>query len=174
MPETIFVSDWDGLARIALVGVPGYIALVFILKVAGKRTLSRMDSFDLVVTASLGSTLAITILSKSVVLAEGILAMALLSFMQLFISWLSVRSDTVSSLIKPEPRMLFFRGEFLEAAMRKERVEKKEVLQALRVQGIASLADVESVVLEADGSFSVVKRPEIRDGSTLSGLHGPS
>ncbi len=120
---TVFFSDWNGLARITFVGVPGYIALVFILKVAGKRTLSKMDSFDLVITASLGSTLAITMLSKSVVLAEGIVALALLSFMQLFISWLSVRSDTVSSLIKPEPSMLFFRGEFLEAAMRKERVE---------------------------------------------------
>lgn len=74
-----------------IVGVPAYVALVFILRLSGKRSLSQMNAFDLFVTVSLGSTLATVLLSKSVALAEGIAALALLLFLQFSITWLSVR-----------------------------------------------------------------------------------
>jgi len=76
--EHFFYDGWDGLARIVMVGTLGYAALVGCLRWSGKRTLAKMNAFDLIVTVSLGSILASLLLNKEVPLAEGILAFSLL------------------------------------------------------------------------------------------------
>ena len=51
--EAIFFSGWDGLLRTLVVGVLAYVVLVGFLRLSGKRTLSKMNAFDLVVTVAL-------------------------------------------------------------------------------------------------------------------------
>lgn len=167
----MFFNSWAGMARTALVGILAYAALILFLRVSGKRTLSKMNAFDFVVTVALGSTLATIILSKDTPLAEGLLALALLILLQFIITWLSVRSKSVSRLVKAEPRLLFYQGEFLWSAMKTERVNEGEVLQAMRGQGLNHNA-VEAVVLETDGSFSVVKRIDDDKVTVLSNVSG--
>lgn len=169
MSPVLFYS-WDGLARVALVGIPAYLSLILILRITGKRTLSKMNAFDLVVTVSLGSTLAASMLSKDIALLESILAFALLCLLQLTVTWLSVRSEKIARLVKSEPQMLFHKGHFLENAMRKERVVRDEVLQAIRSQGLDSLEDVEAIILETDGTFSVVKKSPRGNDSAISNI----
>ena len=148
--------------RVVVAGTCAYGALVLLLRVSGKRTLSKMNAFDLVVTIALGSTLATVLLARDVALAEGVTALGLLIFLQYIITWLSVRSQGVSRLVKAEPRLLFHQGEFLRQAMRKERVNEGEILQAMRGQGIGSREEVAAVVLETDGSLSIIKAADGR------------
>ncbi len=68
--------------------------------------------------------------------------------------------------------MLLYRGVFLAGALRRERVTEGEVRAAVRQRGIASLDGVAAVVLETDGSFSVVTRTESRDASALVAVGG--
>ena len=82
MDESMVFSSWAGLLRVLIVGTLAYVALVLLLRVSGKRTLSKMNAFDLVVTVALGSTLATVILSKDVALTEGVTAFALLIGLQ--------------------------------------------------------------------------------------------
>ena len=91
-------------------GTLAYVALVLFIRISGKRTLTKLNAFDLVVTVALGSTLATVLLNDSVALAEGVLAMALLIFLQFVITWLSVRSPWFESLVKSEPTLLLHRG----------------------------------------------------------------
>ena len=149
-------DSWTGLGRVLLVGTLAYLALVFLLRISGKRTLTRLNAFDLVITVALGSTLATVLLSKSVALAEGALALGLLILLQYAIAWLSVRSPKFQALIKAEPTLLLHRGRFLEGAMRAERITNAEVLAALRASGAADARCVVAVVLETDGSLSVI------------------
>ncbi|RYZ79304.1 MAG: DUF421 domain-containing protein, partial [Proteobacteria bacterium] len=79
------------LARTLTLGLMSYIGLVFLLRVSGKRALSKMNAFDLIVTVALGSTLATVLLSKDVSLIQGFAALALLLLMQFVVTWLSVR-----------------------------------------------------------------------------------
>ena len=153
-----------------MVGICAYGALLLLLRISGKRTLSKMNAFDLVVTVALGSTLATILLSNDIALAEGLLALALLIGLQFIITWLSVRSKTVSRLVKDEPRLLFHKGEYLQNAMRAERVNREELLQAMRSQGISRLEQVEAVVLETDGTFSIVERSEAEGATALSNV----
>ncbi len=151
----MFFQGWSGLARVGLVGILAYVVLVVFLRVTGKRTLSKMNAFDLVVTVALGSALATTMLSKTVAYAEGMLALLLLIGLQFAVTWLSVRSERFQSLVKAQPSLLVHRGRWLDAALRRERVTREEVLASLRQQGAASVEDA-TVVLETDGSLSVI------------------
>ena len=82
--------------------------VLLLLRVSGKRTLTKINAFDLVVTVALGSTLATVLLTKSVALAEGLTAFVLLIFLQFVLIWLSVRSRAVSRLVKSEPTLLVY------------------------------------------------------------------
>lgn len=157
----MFFESWMGLVRVVVIGVAAYAALIFMLRAAGKRTLSKMNAFDLVVTVALGSTFATILISRSVPLAEGILALALLISLQYAITWLSVRSERVQALVKSEPTLLMRDGVFLEEAMRRQRVTRAEVLAALREEGNEDIDSVSAVVLETDGTMSVVRKPTV-------------
>ncbi len=78
----MFFDSWQGIGRVIVVGTLAYAALITILRISGKRTLTKMNAFDLVVTMALGSTLATIVLSKDVALAEGVVAFALLAALQ--------------------------------------------------------------------------------------------
>lgn len=149
-------DSWAGLGRVLLVGVLAYAALVAILRLSGKRTLTKLNAFDLVVTVALGSTLATIILSKDVALLEGVLALALLVGLQALITWLSVRSPGFQALVKSEPSLLLRDGAFLQGAMRKNRITREEILAALRAEGHAGPDGTAAVILETDGSISVL------------------
>jgi uncharacterized membrane protein YcaP (DUF421 family) len=151
-----FFDSWSSLLRTLVVGVLAYVALVGFLRISGKRTLSKMNAFDFVVTVALGSTLATVLLNKEITLAEGVLAFALLIGLQFVVTWLSVRSRWTQALVKNEPTLLLYQGRLLADAMRRERVTRAEVEAAIRSEGLAGLDEVEAVVLETDGTFSVV------------------
>lgn len=69
--------------------------------------------------------------------------------------------------------MLLYCGEFLPAALRRARVTEDEIRAAVRSAGVDSLDKVHAVVLETDGSFSVVRSGEGGNGSSLVGVDGP-
>jgi uncharacterized membrane protein YcaP (DUF421 family) len=156
----MYFDSIQALIRVLAVGVPAYAALVLFLRIAGKRTLSKMNAFDLVVTVALGSTLATILLSPDVALAEGLLALALLIALQFVITWTSVRIPAVQRLIKATPRLIAFRGELLPDAMRAERVTDEEVEAAVRQTGLAGVESSHAVVLETDGTLTVIPRHE--------------
>ena len=168
----MFFDSWYDLLRVLIVGVCAYVGLVFLLRTTGKRTLSKMNAFDLIVTVALGSTLATVLLSSDVSLSEGLLAFALLCLLQYAVAYASVRSERFQQMIKAEPTLLFFRGRFLPAMLVRERVTEEEILAAVRAQGVAELSGVDAVVLETDGSFSVVAGSGEGEPDTLRYVRG--
>ena len=59
---TMLFDDWGSLGRVLLVGTAAYVSLVAILRISGKRMLTKFNAFDFVVTVALGSTLATVLL----------------------------------------------------------------------------------------------------------------
>jgi uncharacterized membrane protein YcaP (DUF421 family) len=153
----VFFDGWIDLGRVLAAGAFAYIGLIVLLRISGKRTLTKMNAFDLVVTVALGSTLATILLSRDVALAEGMLGFAVLIALQFLVTWSSVRSDFIARLIKSDPSLLYYRGDMLTDALRGERVTPAEVRAAVRSQGISQMEEVEAVILETDGTFSVLR-----------------
>jgi len=153
--EMLF-QGWDGLARTAVVSLLAYAALVLFLRVSGKRTLSKLNAFDLVVTVALGSTLATILLNADVALAEGLLAMACLIGLQYVVTWSSIRWGWVRRGVRSDPTVLVRAGAPVTGAMRRERITEEEALTAVRDAGGHALAQAEVVILESDGSLTAI------------------
>ncbi len=162
----MFFSSWQTLLRILIVGPLVYAALVVMLRLSGKRTLTQLNAFDFVVTVAFGSTLANTILNTNVALVDGIVALFILICLQLIVAWTTVRLNWSRLVVKSEPCLLVSKGTFLDAVMKGERIRREEILQAIRSQGIASVDDVEFVILETNGKMSVVPRASSPDKPT--------
>ncbi len=168
----MFFDGWYDILRMVVVGSLSYAGLVLLLRTTGKRTLAKMNAFDLVVTVALGSTFASTLLTSSVSLAEGVGAFALLCGLQYAVATLSVRFERFQGFVKAQPSLLFYKGAFLDRTLRGERVTREEVLAAIRANGAASLSAIDAVVLETDGTFSVVSGSPDGTVSTLNYVQG--
>lgn len=168
----MFFEDGDNLLRTLVMGGLGYAGVVLLLRLSGNRTLSKLNSFDLVVTISFGSVLASLMVTKGVSLAQGLMAIAVLIGLQYGITWLSVRSDVVRRSIKTQPTLLLLDGQFLQPAMRRVRVTEDEIRGALRGRGIGSLDQAAAVVLDTDGSLSVISRAQRGNLDALQGVQG--
>lgn len=163
----MFFNSWIDLLHVVVVGTLVYVALIVSLRITGKRTLSKWNAFDFIATISLGSILASAFLSKTVAVTEGVFAVAVIVGLQFLITWMSVRFASVRKLVKAKPTLLLDRGKLLQSALRSQRVTESEVRAAIRAAGIANLEEVSAVVLETDGSFSVIKNAQAKSGSAL-------
>jgi len=150
-------DDLTGILRVLAVSVGAYAALILILRAAGKRSLAKLNAFDLVVTVALGSTLATVLLSKDVPFVEGVLAFVMLAGLQYGVAKASVHLGWFKELVRSDPRLLVKDGRYLEDAMVRERVTRSEVDAAVRKKGVGRIEEVAAVVLETDGSFSVIR-----------------
>jgi uncharacterized membrane protein YcaP (DUF421 family) len=156
--EGMLFQNWSGIVRTVLVGSLAYATLVLFLRISGKRTLAKLNAFDLVVTVALGSTLSAILLQESIALAEGATALALLILLQFLVTFWSVRSAGFASAVRSEPSLLVRGGQLCSEAMKRERITKGEALSAVRAAGGKEIAQVESLILESDGTLSVVLR----------------
>lgn len=171
--NNVFFDNPQVILRTLIIGVLAYATLVLFLRVSGKRTLSKMNAFDLIVTVALGSTLASLLTSKNVSLAQGCLALALLISFQFIITWSSVRISWLRSILTGEPTLLLHRGHILRQALKRERVTESEIAAAVRASGQSDIEKVYAVVLETDGTFSVISEGQETKNS-LKGIHIPS
>lgn len=151
-------DNWPVRQSILVLGLLAYVSLIIMIRIAGKRTLSQMREFDFIVSVALGSTLATVLLRNDVSLADGVVAIGILISLQYLLAYLSLRSTKFSKLISAEPTLLFYKGNFLHTALKKERITENEIRSILRSNGINSFEHVEAVVMETNGEFSVVEQ----------------
>lgn len=163
----MWFDSWSDLVRVAGVGAAAYAWLVVVLRLSGKRTLAKLNAFDLVVTVALGSTLASILLDAKVSWSEGAVALLLLVVLQLVVALVTSYVPWSRRLVTAQPAVLLRDGHVDHGVLRRHRVTPAEVRQAARSSGQGSLADLAAVVLETDGTLSVVPRSAAGDGSAL-------
>ena len=163
---TFFWNGWQALIRILVVGTLCYIALVIILKISRKRTLASLTAFDFIVTVAIGAVFGRLLTAKDVSISEAVTAFMLLACLQLLFSWLQLKFKSFRDLFTSRPVLLYYRGEFMMEAMKKERVEKSELIGEARKKGYGDLGEIELVILENDATFSIIGKLTDGDGAT--------
>ncbi len=144
------------MASVALSAIAVYLVVIATIRIGGKRSTSKMNNFDWVVTVATGGLTASGILLKDVAVADAATGIVMLTGLQWMTTWLVLRSPMFCRLVKPSPTLLVDRGELLEANMRAVRVSEAEINAALRERGMSSLDEAQWVILETDATFSVV------------------
>jgi len=163
----LWFDGWEPVLRAVVVATLGYVWLVGILRVTGPRNMAKMTPFDFVLTVTLGSAFGRVLTAKDVALVEALVVFTTLVSLQWLLAALRRRWSGFARLVDTGPSLLFHRGEFVQAAMRRHRFTESDIHSAARENGLGSLADVGAVILQADGTFAVIQADAMGDRSSL-------
>lgn len=153
--EKYFDGSFPSLVVICLNAVGIYAAVILFTRIGGKRSFSKMSSFDFAMTVAIGSILASTILSSSVSLLQGIIGLAAVYVLQISAAFLR-RFKFFSNLIDNEPLLLMDGSTILQHNLKKARVTNDDLRAKLREANVINLSQVRAVVFETTGDISVL------------------
>ncbi len=163
----MFFDGWDVMLETALRSAVAYLVIVGTVRVLGDRAVAKMTAYDVIVTIVVGAIVA------GIPLAQTALANTVMAL--LVIVGLHEAIRFVQAHVRRRPRLVVWRGELLRERLRRWRIKEPEVHAAIRRAGVASIAEVQAVVLENDGEWSVVKRVDCGvDRSAFEGLELPT
>lgn len=150
-----FAFEWSSMLAILLTAIGIYIAIIIFTRIAGKRSFSKMSSFDFAMTVALGSMIATTVLSKSVSLWNGIMGLAIIYSLQLLVA-IFRRFKLVRDMVDNAPLLLMDGQNIIHENLKKSRVTEEDLRSKLREANVIRLKEVRAVVFEATGDISVL------------------
>ena len=153
--EKWFEASWVSIIAICITAVVIYLAVIVFTRLAGKRSFSKMSSFDFAMTVAIGSIIASTILSKSVSLVQGIVGLAMVYILQIGIAILR-RSSHIEKLVDNKPMLLMQGSTIIHENLKRARVTESDLKSKLREANVLELSQVRAVVFEATGDISVL------------------
>ncbi|NLM03769.1 MAG: DUF421 domain-containing protein [Clostridiales bacterium] len=146
-----------------------YVLIVVVIRMMGKRQIAEMQPFELVITIMIADLAAIPMQNMGVPLINGIIPIITLLSVQVFISYMSLKSEKVREIICGKPSLIIDKGRIVESELRKLRIDMNDLLEQLRVQNYLNISDIEFAILETNGKISITPRAEKR-GVTVSDL----
>lgn len=154
--EKYFGTTTSAALSIILTALGIYIALIVYTRLAGKRSFSKMSSFDFAMTVAIGSLIASTILSTSVSLIDGMIGMASVYLLQISAALLRRKNKHFKKLIDNTPMLLMDGTNILHENLKKARVAEGDLRSKLREANVLQLSQVRAVVFETTGDISVL------------------
>lgn len=137
--------------------------LWFVLRVSGKRQVTQLSAFELILLVTLGDLISQTVLQEDLSLTGGALAVATFTLLSILLSWVTWRFARTRKVIEGEPAILIKDGHVDDAMLRYERLPIDDLLAAAREHGVRDLSEIELMVLEPDGTFSLFTREKGTD-----------
>ena len=136
-----------------------YIVLLFILRLAGSRTLAEITTFDFVLILIISEAIQQALIDDDNSMINAFLLVTTLVGLNVLMSLLKQRSQRVERILDGTPLLLVERGKIHADRMQRERVDEADVLEAAReLQGISSLGDIDYAVLEKNGQVTVIPK----------------
>jgi uncharacterized membrane protein YcaP (DUF421 family) len=136
-----------------------YFMLLLIFRIAGKRTLSHITTFDLVLTLIISEAIQNALTDDDHSMTGGFLLVITLVGLNILFSLLKMRSRRFEQWIEGVPTVIFEKGQRHEDRMAAERVDDADILEAAReTQGISRIDQIQYVVVEKDGNVTVIPK----------------
>lgn len=137
-----------------------YILVLFAIRLMGKSELSKMSPFQLVIVFMIAELAAIPIDDPSVSLINGIMAIFTLVFLQVLISYLSIKSEGFKNFVTGKPSILIEKGKLNIKELRRLRITSTDLMEQLRLEGCPSISDVQYAIMESNGQLTVIPKAE--------------
>lgn len=137
-----------------------YFIILFVMRIMGKAELSKMSPFQMIVSFMIAELAAMPIESPDISMISGVTAIFTLLFLQVLISFLSIKSDRLKNLFSGAPSLLIDKGQINKKEMKRLRLTLSDLLEALRIGNCPSLSSVEYAVMESNGNLSIIQKAE--------------
>jgi uncharacterized membrane protein YcaP (DUF421 family) len=135
-----------------------YAFIVLVMRVIGRRELSSMTPFDLVLLIIFGDAIQQGLTQDDYSVTGAVLAVATIASLQVFTSYLSFRSQKARKVLEGLPLVVVDHGKLVESNLKRERMTSDEVAAEMRTQQVGSLEEVEWAILEPNGTISFIKK----------------
>jgi uncharacterized membrane protein YcaP (DUF421 family) len=143
---------------LVLRAVAVFVFIFLLTRIIGKRELSSLEPFDLILLIVLGDAVQQGLTQDDYSVTGAIIAVSTLALLQVFTSYLSFRVPFIRPVLEGEPTIIVQDGKPIERNLKRERLTVEEVAGEARQQQIASLDDVQWAVLETNGSISFIEK----------------
>ena len=140
-----------------------YLCLIFFLRLFGKRELAQLNPFDLVVLLSLANTVQNAMIGDDNSVSGGIIGAFSLLTINWLLTWILFRAPKVDAAFQGKPTTLIIAGTVDESALKRECLTLEELISVLNKNGFNDPAEVQSCVLEPNGTFFVKGRQPTSD-----------
>lgn len=147
-----------------------YLFLVIVVRLAGRRELAQLNSFDLVVLMMLANTVQNATIGNDNSLVGGLIGVSALLLANYVVIRLLYHHPEVDRLLEGGPTVLIRDGRTLQRNLAREAITEDELMEAVRKQGLRSVSEVAEAVLETGGVISVVPRKPTREDERLRAL----
>ena len=137
-----------------------YLLLLVGIRLTGKRQIGQLEPIELVLMMLLSDLASVPMQDFGIPLLNGALPIITLLALTTLMSYISMRCIRFRSLVCGEPALIIREGKIVESAMRHNRLTLDELLEELRIQGVADLTTVKYAVLETSGQISVLLRAD--------------
>lgn len=145
----------DSVLRAAAI----YLVVLVVFRLAGRRTLSELTTFDFVLLLIIGEATQQALLGDDFSIVNAMVVIVSLVVFDIALSLLKNKSRWLSKLIDGEPMIIVEHGQVLERRIRKARIDEGDILEAARhSQGLERIDQIKFAILEKDGRISIIPR----------------
>jgi len=136
-----------------------YLFLLVLFRLAGKRTLSQITTFDFVMLLIIAEVTQQALVAQDYSTTNSLVLIVTLVGLDILISLLKGRFETLDMIVESEPLVIVEKGKIHYDRMRKSRVDEEDILTAAReIHGLARMDQVDYAILERSGGISIVPR----------------
>jgi uncharacterized membrane protein YcaP (DUF421 family) len=132
--------------------------IFLVTRIAGRRELSELEPFDLILLVVLGDLVQQGITQSDESVTGTLIVISTITLLSVGISWVSFRSARLRKLTAGEPIILVDDGNVIEPNLRRERLVRGDLEEAARQQQVSTISDIRWAILERDGSISVIPK----------------
>jgi uncharacterized membrane protein YcaP (DUF421 family) len=143
---------------IVLRGIVVFFALYVLMRIIGRRELSNLEPFDLILLVILGDAVQQGLTQDDYSLTGALLAIGTIAALQVGVSFLNFRFPRLRPVLNGEPIIVVQDGKPIPRNLKRERLTYEDLAESARMQGIGSLDEVAWAVLETSGTISFIKK----------------
>ncbi|MGN0704569.1 MAG: DUF421 domain-containing protein [Lentihominibacter sp.] len=137
-----------------------YFIVLFVIRIMGKGELSKMSPFQLIVLFMIAELASIPIESPDVSMITGVTAIFALLFLQVFISFISIKSEKLKNFFNGKPSVLINKGDINYKELNKLRITINDLMEQLRIGNMSAVSEVEYAVMESNGELSIIPKAD--------------
>ncbi|WP_034384764.1 DUF421 domain-containing protein [Deinococcus sp. YIM 77859] len=136
-----------------------YLVLLLLFRVAGKRTLAQITTFDLVLLLIISEVTQQAMIGDDFSVTQAVLAIVTLIGLDVALSLWKEKSSRLERLVDSVPVLILENGRPIKDRMRQLRVDEADILNAAReLQGLERLEQIKYAVLERSGNISIIPK----------------